>query len=188
MINKQKVIEKFEEFNKEAKEIFSLSFKDKLKDSGVSIKWNKFDCLLKTELRGPDDESIKAFCNDLRKFIQKNDSLKIEKLIPFYQSELIEQEEKKMFEEERSSIEKFLQTSSNHIFNGKNFTNKEILEIFLYGKFSHRTDGKKEIHDKLEKNILYLPLKNVFITILERYLVLINNLVCINNQVLQKLK
>ncbi len=188
MKTKEEIIKKFEEFNKEAKEILSLSFKDKLKGSGVTIKWNASDKLLKTELRGPDDESIKAFCNDLRKFIQKNDSLKIEKLVSFYQSQLIDEKEKKMFGDEMSQIDKFLQSSTNYSFNGKAYSNEEILEIFLYGKFSHRTEGQREIHDNLEKTPLYLSLKNEFINVLYRYLILINNLIFINGVVLNKLK
>ena len=188
MKSKQEIIEKFSDFNKEAVEIFNLSFKDKLPGSGVKYSWSRDDGILKGELKGPDDESIKAFCNDIRKFIQKNDSLKIEKLVPFYQPDLLEQTEKGMFGKEMSQIDKFLRSNSNHIINKKNYTNDEILEIFLYGKFSHRTEGQKELHDKLEKNPLYLSLKNVFITVLYSYLVLINNIVYTNNEVMKKLQ
>jgi len=185
-IIKQDIMKKFNEFNKEAKDIFDLSFKDKLKNSGVKFSWSKDDSVFRSELRGPDDESIKAFCNDLRKFIQKNDSLRIEKLVPFYQSEVIDKKEREMFGKEMSSIDKFLRSSSNHTINRKNYTNKEILEIFLYGKFSHRTEGQKETHDHLEKSPLYLSLKNVFIQVLYRYLVLINNIVYVNHEVMKK--
>ena len=185
MKSKQKITEKLKEFNKEAKEILDLSFKNKLPGSGVKFSWSKDDCIFRSKLRGPDDESIKAYCNDLRKFIQKNDSLKIEKLIPYYMSPLIAQKEKKMFNKEISSINKFLVTSSNHTINGKTYIYKEILEIFLYGKISHST--QKEIHDNLEKTPLYLSLKNVFISVLHRYLILISNIVYINNEVMKVL-
>ncbi|MEK6909296.1 MAG: hypothetical protein AABX23_04560 [Nanoarchaeota archaeon] len=185
---KDEIIAKFIEFNKEAQEIFDLSFKDKLNGSGVTIKWNALDKLLRTELRGPDDESIKAFCNDLRKFIQKNDSLKVEKLNLFYQSTIVCDKERKMFGKEMSDIDKFLKVSTNYSINIKNYTNREILEIFLYGKFSHRTEGQKEIHDSIEKTSLYLSLKNEFIVVLQRYFILINNLVYINNEVIKSFK
>jgi len=188
MITKKELETKFKEFNKEAKDIFELSFKDKLQGSGVNLHWSVESGILESKLTGPDDEAIKAFCNDLRKFIQKNDSLKIEKLVPFYLSDLVNQAHKRIFGEEISNIDNFLSSNSNHIFNGKNYTNKEILEIFLYGKFVHRTDGQKETHDALEKTPLYLLLKNIFITILYQYLILINNLIYVNNQVLEALK
>ncbi len=188
MKTKQEIIEKFEDFNNEAKEILDLSFKDKLKGSGVSFKWARSDGALRTELKGPDDETIKACCNDLRKFIQKNDSLKIEKLTLFYQSRLVGEKYKRMFGKEMSKIDKFLKESTNHRINNKGYTNQEIFDIFLYGKFSHRTEVTKDLHDNLEKNILYLSLKNIFITILHRYLILINNLVYINNKVLEDFK
>jgi hypothetical protein len=186
MKTKEEIIKKFEEFNKEAEPLFKLSFQEKLKGSGVRFSWSKEDKRLKTEFRGPDDEAIKAYCNDLRKFIQKNDSLKIEKLVSFYQSDLINQKDKDLFGQQMSEIDKFLKSSPNHTVNGKTYTNQEILKIFLYGKISHRTEGQKEIHDSLEKSPLYLSLKNIFVTILHRYLVLINNLVFINKEVLSK--
>lgn len=188
MKTKEQIINKIKDFNKEAKDIFDLKFNKEFQGSGVKFSWSRSDKILRSELRGPSDESIKAFCNDLRKFIQKNDSLKIEKLVPFYQSKLVKEKWKKMFGKQMSEIRRFLDSNSNHTVNGKNFRNKEILEIFLYGKVSHRTEDQKKIHDQLEKNILYLSLKNIFITILHRYLVLINNIVYVNNKVLEDLK
>jgi type I restriction enzyme S subunit len=184
MKTKEEIAQKFEEFNRESKPLFEMSFQEKLKGSGVKLSWSREDKKLRTEFRGPDDESIKAYCNDLRKFIQKNDSLKIEKLAPFYQSNLVSQKNKRFFGQQMSEIDKFLKASTNHTLNGKTYTNQEILEIFLYGKVSHRTEGKKEVHDSLEKSPLYLSLKNIFVIILHRYLVLINNLVFINKEVL----
>ena len=73
---------------------------------------------------------------------------------------------------------------------GKELTIKEILDVFLYGKVSHRTDGPSEIHDQWEQGIpaMYISLKFEFIMALQSYLTLINNLVYANNQVLKKLK
>lgn len=188
MKNKEEIVSALTEFNQGAKEIFDLSFKNKLKGSGVSYKWSKDDGILRTNLRGPDDEAIKAYCNDLRKFIQPNDTLKIEKLTPFYQSKEVKGKFVSMFGKEMSEIAKFLKQSTNHRINGKEYSNQEILEIFLYGKFSHRSKQTKELHDKLAKGILYLSLKNEFVNVLARYLYLINNLVYINNEVIKDLK
>ena len=175
MKTKQEIIEKFNDFNKGALEIFNLSFKDKLSGSGIKYSWSREDGFLRSELKCPDDESIKAFCNDLRKFIQKNDSLKIEKLIPFYRSDIIDIKAKEMFYKEMSKIEQFLRSNSNHIINQKNYTNNEILEIFLYGKISHTS--QKEAHDRLKNTPLYSSFKNIFIMILFNYLILIRNLI-----------
>lgn len=187
MSEKQNIIKKLEEFNREAEDLYNLSFKDKLKDSGVTISWSADDKLLKTELKGPNDETLKAYCNDLRKFIQGNDSLAIQKLRSLYDSEFINQEYKTGLDNQLRELTEFLESRTNHIINGKNFTNNEIFEIFLYGKLSHRTEGTKEKHDELLKSFTYPILKNTFITILESYLCLISNLVYMNKEVIKKL-
>ena len=80
-----------------------------------------------------------------------------------------------MFYKEMSKIEQFLRSNSNHIINQKNYTNNEILEIFLYGKISHTS--QKEAHDRLKNTPLYSSFKNIFIMILFNYLILIRNLI-----------
>lgn len=187
-IIREDVVKKLNEFNEEAREILNLSFKDQLKDSGVTFKWSRDDGIMRREFRGPNDEAIKAMCNDLRKFIQPNDSLKIEKLIPFYQSKFVSSKLIKMFAEEMSGINVFLKQSSGHNVNGHDYSNKEVLEIFLYGKFSHRSAGKKDKYDALKECVLYPSLKNVFVTVIVRYLYLINNIVVINDKALREIR
>ena len=187
MISKREIINKLNEFNKGAEELFSLSFIKKLNGSGCKIKYER-EKGVSTEFWGPDDEAIKAFCNDIRKFIQKNDTLKIEKLTPFYKSSLIKKDEKKSFNETIGKLNQFKKKSTNYIINGENLTNEKILNIFIYGKFSHRTKGTKDIHDQWEKIIpIYAPLKNEFINILYFFLVTINNIVYTNKKILKKL-
>lgn len=187
-MKKEDIIKRLTEFNKAACEMFSLSFIEKLKGSGCTINWKRGEGF-STKLRGPDDESTKALCNDLRKFIQKNDMLKIEKLIPIYQSDLIQEEEKKLFNRSMSWYEKFKKRLIKVEINGKTYTYKELLEIFLYGKISHWTEETKEIHDNLEQMIpVYTLLKNEFILILHGYLRNISNFICVNKKVLEKLE
>ena len=188
-MNKEEVISKLEEFNKFAEELFNLSFVKKLQGSGYKMSWKKGEGF-KTELKGPDDEAIKAFVNDLRRFFQKgDDTLKIHKLIPIYQSDLIEEAEKKVFNQVMRELDVFNKKTTNHIINGENITNEKVLEVFMYGKFSHRTKGTKEVHDKWEEiPPMYISLKNEFVTVLHSYLIFINNIVFANKETLRKLK
>lgn len=187
-MKKSEIMSRLKEFNLFANELFNLSFVKKLKDSGYKIHWEKGKGV-ETELKGPDDESIKAFVNDIRRFFQKGkDTLKIQKLIPIYQSDLVGESEKKVFNKVISDLDKFNKKTTNHIINGENITNEKVLEVFLYGRFSHRSKGTKDIHDKWEEiSPMYIPLKNEFITILHNYLIFINNIFYANNQVLKKL-
>lgn len=189
-MEREEIIKLLSEFNNSAKELFSLSFGEKLKNSGYSVHWDAQSKRISTELRGPDDEAIKACCNDLRKFIQDNDSLKIEKLIPVYKSPLIEDAEKKDFNQSMKWYYDFKEgpASQKIVINGKELTNKDIFEAFLYGKFSHRSKGTKNIHDSWERQEpLYTLLKNEFIVILHGYLQNITNFGIVNNRVLEKL-
>ena len=163
MKTKEEIISKFIDFNNGCQEIFDLSFKNKLKDSGYKIS-AKIGQPVQIELRGPDDESIKAFCNDLRKFIQRNDTLEINKLIPFYKSDLIIVQERDIFNKEISDVDNFLKKGTSHSINEKELINKEILDIFLYGSFSHRTEKTKKSYDELRSLGIYPLLKNEFIS------------------------
>lgn len=187
-IKKEEVVKRLKEFNKFAEELFNLSFVKKLQGSGYKINW-KSGAGFAAELRGPDDEAIKAFVNDIRRFFQKGeDTLKIHRLIPVYTSDLIEESEKKIFNEVMSELDEFNKKTTNHIINGENLTNERVAEVFLYGKFAHRSKGTKEVHDKWEEiSPIYISLKNQFITILHNYLIFINNIVYANNQILQRL-
>lgn len=190
MENKE-IINKLTEFNKFANELFDLDFVKKLKNSGYSMRWERGK-RFSTEWRGPSDQEIKAFVNDIRRFFQKGrikETLKIHRLIPVYQLEVIDKVEKDIFNKQISELEKFNKKTTNHIVNGENLTNERVLEVFLYGKYSHRTEGTKEIHDKWEEiSPMYISLKNEFITILTVYLGLVNNVVYANKKVIEKLQ
>ena len=188
-IAREQIIKKLEVFNKFAEELFNLSFVKKLQGSGYKISAKQGEAI-KVEFRGPDDEAIKAFINDIRRFFQKgDDTLKIHKLIPIYQSTFIDDSEKKLFNQVMSELDSFNKQTTNHIINGENITNERILDVFFYGKFSHRTERVSEVHDHWERiPPMYISLKNEFITVLHTYLIFINNIVYANNQVLRKFK
>lgn len=69
-MNEKEIITKLEDFNKQAEDLFKLSFIEKSVDSGYTISARKGEPV-KCTLKGPDDESIKAFVNDVRRFFQK---------------------------------------------------------------------------------------------------------------------
>ena len=190
MENKE-IIDKLTEFNKFASELFDLDFVKKLKNSGYSMKWEKGKGF-STEWRGPNDQEIKVLVNDIRRFFQKGkikETLKIHKLIPIYQLDIIDDSEKNIFNKQISELNKFNKKTTNHIINGEDLTNERVLEVFLYGKYSHRTEGTKEVHDKWEEiPPIYISLKNEFITILAVYLGLINNIIYVNKKVIEKLQ
>jgi len=203
-MEKDEAIKKLQEFNKAANEILSLSFIQKFHGSGFIAQTEEgagfqFIRTMKggapirlrrekgylCKIRGPDDEAIKAFCNDLRKFIQKNDSLSINNLTPIYQSDLVLAGGRDRFNEIISDYEKFMK-QQKHEVNDEKLTNQRIFDVFLYGNVSHRSNGTKEIHDSWESNPgTYLFLKNEFISILYNYVEYIYSIIYVNGILLE---
>lgn len=184
-MDKDDAIRKLQEFNSEAMELFRLRFVKDYPGSSFSINWKKGEGF-KTEFKGPDDESIKALCNDVRKFIQGNDTLKIEKLVPVYQSDFVGVEERKIFNKAMSELGTLKKTESPHRVNGEALTNQKVLEVFLYGKMSHRTEGTKEIYDVWTRSPGYVSMKYTFVRILCKHVRILNNICCANNMILEK--
>jgi len=187
-MNKEEIVWMLNDFNKHAKELFALSFVSKIKQFGITINGGK-DKLGGIEFRGPDDEAIKAFANDIRKFIQPNDSLCIKKLWRVYKSKCIRKDEGMLYSEIISGFDEFNVFHSICTENGRNIANKEVLDVFLYGKFSHRSEKTKDKYDKWEKNpVWHFTLRFEFIRILSVYLSFISNVFFVNNNLLKRLE
>ncbi len=148
----ENIVKKLEEFNKFAEELFSLSFIEKLKGSGFEMDFKRKGHV-KIEYKGPDDEAIKAFVNDIRRFFQKNDTLRIHKLYPIYISDLLNEAEKITFNQVMSDLEKFNKKTTNIIIKGENITYEMIWEVFLYGRFSHRSERTKDTRMMIGKEV-----------------------------------
>jgi hypothetical protein len=184
------IIQRLEEFNKFAEELFELDFLKHTPKSGCTMRWEKGKGFTKLEIIGPDDQDIKAFVNDIRRFFQKGeDTLKIHKLIPIYQLDLVNNSEKKIFNRILSDLDKFNKKATNYRIGEECLTNEKIFEVFMYGRVSHRSKGTKDVHDRWEKiPPFYLLLKNEFICILHTYAILLGNVVYANKKVLERLK
>ncbi|MBS3147429.1 hypothetical protein J4219_00930 [Candidatus Woesearchaeota archaeon] len=183
-----KIKERLLEFNAEAQELFELPFIQKMQHSGLKISASK-GSPLKIEKWGPDANDTKAICNDLRKFIQPNDTLNAEKLRKIYDSEEITLDEQKNYESIMAELDRFNKSPANFIKDGTALTNQQIFEIFLYGKISHRTEGKKQIHDDWAKNpVWHASIQNEFLLIIAAHMAFVNNLVVLNKTVLKRLE
>jgi hypothetical protein len=188
-LSKTEIINRLNEFNKGANELFEQPFIQKMRNSGLKITAKKGEPA-KIEVFGPNDFEIKAFCNDIRKFIQpRTDLLRLARLYPVYQSEIVEPAERKLFNDIINEFENFKKQTTNHTINGENLTNERVLNVFLYGKVVHRSEGESTlVHDFWETiPIMYHSLKNEFVSILYAYFTFVNNLVFVNKNVLEKL-
>lgn len=193
IMNKNDAVQKLQEFNKGAMELFQqMSF---IRKPSSDFNVHRENVMGVTcDYWGPDEEQIKAVCCDVRKFIQKNDALKIEKLIPVYQSSIVPDEAKKIFNKAISELEKFKKQSSQHRIHGWNPTNNELLDVFLYGKVvhrserpNHRSEKPKDVYDAWERSLSFPSLKSKFVEVLDGYLRAIHKICYANNIALEKL-
>ncbi|MDD3178685.1 MAG: hypothetical protein PHR26_04165, partial [Candidatus ainarchaeum sp.] len=163
-LNKSEILKALIDWNKHAEELFLLSIVDKLEHNKVTISAKMGQAVI-VNSDFPDEEAIKAGINDLRRFFQKgNDALRIYKLIEIYNSSSIIEIERKDFNYYISEYDKFKVAKTFVILEGKPLTNSEVLEVFLYGKYSHRSKDPKEIYDTWEKDPLLFPiLKSEFL-------------------------
>ncbi|MFA5097036.1 MAG: hypothetical protein WC490_00195 [Candidatus Margulisiibacteriota bacterium] len=187
-MEKEDIFKKLNDFNKNAEELFAHSFIKKLQNTGVSINWER-DKGTSVQLRSPDEESIKAVVNDIRKFLQKNDSLKIDKLQNVYKSKNVDKSEKDEYVNILKEREEFENSFAMLTVNSISLKVIDVFNVFLYGKYAHRSEGTKDIHDEWESiPVLYELMKNEFIRALHVYIQLISNIVCINKIVIAKLE
>lgn len=189
------MIGRLEEFNREANEMFNLNFVKNPKVVAYRMHYKKIP---QFEYHGPiiEEDEVKAVCNDLRKFIQnRDDALCIKHLVPIYQSGLIGEKAKKMFEEAKQKQLEFRQWKTGIQIQDHTISYGEVFYVFLYGKISHKSqrasrggESPKETYEQWEKSGLYVPLKSRFITALRNYLDYIGRIVEANEEALKDLK
>ncbi|MFA5061401.1 MAG: hypothetical protein WC494_03755 [Candidatus Pacearchaeota archaeon] len=173
----EKEINAIKLFNEKAEKLFNLSFTKKLTNSGYSFKFNKDLGRLDGSIKGPDDEAIDAFITTLRFFIQDNEPSSQRNLAKIYSKKLVPKNLAKEFSNARKATNTFLDSKSIFTINGENVTNRKIFNVFVYGGISH--SSYKKTYDSWNKNfLLFIPLKNEFVTIVS---LVFNNILYIKN-------
>ena len=107
----------------------------------------------KVNIKFPDEEYIKSFILTLRMFLQPRDKISINKIKELLENNSsISIEVQKDFNEWESAINKYLESKSFLIHNGKYIIKKEILEVFLYGSYCHVNEDKHRIYESWKRN------------------------------------
>jgi len=98
-------------------------------------------------VQGPDEEAVEAFVLTLRFFVQDNEPTSFRNMDSLYDELAIPQELIKQLHEGRTAINGFLDRTSHMIVRGKEFSNREVLEVFLWGGLAHANPMKKKTFD-----------------------------------------
>jgi len=143
-----KQIEALELFNEKAEKLLGLSFVESLRTSasGVTIAIDHGGSgTITTERRGPSAEVIDAFVLTFRFFIQDNERCSLSNIAAVYEQADLSADLKKRFASARKTVNELLDSPNlvHASLFGVNPTNREIMDVFVYGGLAHANPDKR---------------------------------------------
>jgi hypothetical protein len=141
-----------------------------LKEAQGGMGWTltaKANESVSVQHRGPRWESVEAFVLTFRFFIQDNEPISIRKMVDVFSSDIATPGERSAFYKIREDVNRYLDRDSMFKFGGKFATNREVMDVFIYGGMSHAKPGKKEKFDLWMRNSILGPaITSEFTTVL----------------------
>jgi hypothetical protein len=151
MTESEKQIAALRYFNEKVKELLESSFVKAVTtpNAGVTLEFEGREDgsgELRAKVRGPSHEAIKAFVLTLRFFIQDNETISLRNIASLYDAGNIDPQQKAYFNSARGAVNKLLDSPNlmNVSYNNNIPTNREVMEVFLYGGLAHANPPKVE--------------------------------------------
>ena len=131
-------------FNEKAAMLLGSSFADAMlrNESAFMFSWKAGESC-EAVLVGAEGESVDAAFLTLRMFLQNNDRISIGNMAKFYSQEQELVAHRSDFNSVRAQINVFLDRCNGINFFGKNYTNREVIELLLYGSKGHTNRAKE---------------------------------------------
>jgi len=136
----------------------------------VRVDFNVKEGFATSERTGPDEESVKAAILSLRFFCQDNEQISLHNMTRFVAQLPVSQTLKDEFSMIRDEFNSYLDRKHGppqFRLGDHTFTNKEIFEAFMYGKYAHLT--QHETVDGWEKLIMFNGMRAGFDHILRQF-------------------
>ena len=111
-------------------------------------------------LVGAEGESVDAAFLTWRMFLQNNDRISIRNISKIYANSNDFSSHRTEFEAVRTQINNYLDSPNGIDFFGKNYTNREIIELLLYGSKGH---SNREKEADLKTLMDFEPVANMFL-------------------------
>jgi len=183
-------------FTEKANRLFQLSFvksisdpKTGLKLSGERLKDGTF--AVKSERHGPSREAIDAFVLTFRFFIQDNEISSFKNIASIYESLPVDPEFNKRFLSARDSVNQLLDSPNllNIVFDEVKPTNREVLDVFIYGGLAHANPKKSHVYKEwMSFSPSAIIFEACFVSILSHVLRAIDFIAKLNEEVLKELQ
>ena len=131
-------------FNEKAAFLLNSNFANAMlkNQSGVMFSW-EIGKSYEVILLGAEGKSVDAAFLTIRMFLQNNDRISIANIAKIYLCEQELQPYQADFNKIRDQVNIFLESSNEVVFFGKNYSNREAIELLLYGSKGH-TNREKE--------------------------------------------
>lgn len=192
----QKQIAALQLFNEKAEKLMQLSFIKALSapNTGVTISGKRKDdgtFEVKSERRGPSPEAIDAFLFTFRFFIQDNERSSLRNIAAVYDAATIEQELKERFKSGRHAVNKLLDSPNllNISYNDVRLTNREIMDVFIYGGLGHANlEKEKRFKEWMAFSPTAVTFEACFALILGHVLNAITWIAGVNREAIEELK
>lgn len=136
-------------FNKKADKLLGLSFTKTIfnKQTRIEVSMER-DGPLTIRQWGPGDEATDAFVLTFRFFYQDNEGSSFRNMAEVYEALPVIKERKEVFQAIREAINEFLDRKSAINVDDYRFSEREIIDIFVYGGMSHANKQKEREYEK----------------------------------------
>ena len=178
---------RLEDFIRRVDYMRSLSYFEG-KDNIVGFETKKVGDEWQFNFYQPNDEKRDAMLFNIRLFIQDKDDISIRRLVELYDDPGISDKWKKEHEQYRKELNQRLDSIAAEGKNGR-ISHRDVLDMFLYGKFGHRDEDDKAykmyqkwITNETEFEIMH----NTFHTVLFWVLAIIINISIVSKEELQR--
>lgn len=187
MTIKPETQKRLEDFVKRVDYVRSLSYFEGGEEI-VGFELKKVGDKWQADFYQPSDEKRDALLFNIRLFIQDKDDISLRRLVELYDDPGISSVWKEEHEHYRKELNKRLDRIAAEGKKGK-ITHRDVLDMFLYGKFGHRDEDDKSyklyqewITDKNEFEIMH----NTFHTVLVWILAVVINISVASREELQR--
>lgn len=180
----------FQLFNEKAGELHEGRFFKYLQDH-KSIGWKiggKMQPGVSTNW--PDEEAMRSFILTLRFFIRDRDGCSFRCLNKIYPDLNIPDDIKRKFKQIHEELNSWLDSRIHVTISGVGpLTNRNVLEVFTFGRYAHADPNKKQTLEKwMASSVIGMLLTFEFICILAGFCDLIPYVVSLNTEALKYLK
>jgi hypothetical protein len=140
-------VEVLELFNEKAAKLEGSAFTRFAKTQKLGFHFETVDDMVQVYVKGPHQEAVEAFVLTLRFFVQDNEPISLRNIAALYDTLPLPPDFIAQLHDGRTAINGVLDQTSHVSVGGRERTNREVFEVFLWGGLAHANPSKKADFD-----------------------------------------